>query len=446
MEIELKNIGLLRHANVQINGLTIIAGENDTGKSTVGKTIFAIIKAFTRYSEDFAQDNKKNIFKKLDNVYFRLRRSSVLYNELREEFYPPKVFKELEYFLNIGDFEGLDLFLNKKIELVNSLEINERVKHDLVDRIINIRSAINYSSEQSDYIRNALNLALLSEFGSQISNKFSSEISTISCKENNNSILNVSLSQDKVINIDYIDELFYKEATYIESPLVLQMYDAISKSNAFFDDEEILSNTPSNIGVSRPRIVFHMKDLIAKMENAQYYKSYNADGDSVLSNKVSSIINGDVSFIKEQKDFVFFKNINSKQVPIKSNNLATGIKSFGILQLLLKAGLIHEQSLIIIDEPEIHLHPKWQVEYCRIIVELVKKDVSVIVTTHSPYVLQALKVFSEHAGLEDKTNYYLAEKELNTHTQCSSITDISNNLNKAFKILSEPLKNLVWES
>ncbi len=40
MKIELENIGALKKANVKIDGLTVIAGENDTGKSTLGKALY----------------------------------------------------------------------------------------------------------------------------------------------------------------------------------------------------------------------------------------------------------------------------------------------------------------------------------------------------------------------------------------------------------------------
>ena len=45
MELQLKNIGMIKEATVKIDGLTVIAGENDTGKSTVGKMFFALIKS-----------------------------------------------------------------------------------------------------------------------------------------------------------------------------------------------------------------------------------------------------------------------------------------------------------------------------------------------------------------------------------------------------------------
>ncbi|HIC78966.1 MAG TPA: ABC transporter ATP-binding protein, partial [Sulfurovum sp.] len=44
MELQLKNIGMIKEANVKLDGLTVIAGENDTGKSTVGKALYSILK------------------------------------------------------------------------------------------------------------------------------------------------------------------------------------------------------------------------------------------------------------------------------------------------------------------------------------------------------------------------------------------------------------------
>ena len=44
MNLELKNIGIVKKATMDIDGLTVIAGENDSGKSTVGKVLYCLIK------------------------------------------------------------------------------------------------------------------------------------------------------------------------------------------------------------------------------------------------------------------------------------------------------------------------------------------------------------------------------------------------------------------
>jgi predicted ATPase len=54
--LTIKNIGMIKQAKIALNGLTVIAGENDTGKSTVGKLMFAIVKALNRFEQDLNED------------------------------------------------------------------------------------------------------------------------------------------------------------------------------------------------------------------------------------------------------------------------------------------------------------------------------------------------------------------------------------------------------
>ena len=42
MKIKIENIGFVKIADVEINGITVIAGENNTGKSTIGKSLYSI--------------------------------------------------------------------------------------------------------------------------------------------------------------------------------------------------------------------------------------------------------------------------------------------------------------------------------------------------------------------------------------------------------------------
>ena len=45
MKISIQDVGPLSSAEVEINGITVITGENNTGKSIVGKSLFAILNA-----------------------------------------------------------------------------------------------------------------------------------------------------------------------------------------------------------------------------------------------------------------------------------------------------------------------------------------------------------------------------------------------------------------
>lgn len=51
MKIILNNIGKIHHAALDLNGITAIAGENNTGKSTVGKALFTIFNSLYHLSQ-----------------------------------------------------------------------------------------------------------------------------------------------------------------------------------------------------------------------------------------------------------------------------------------------------------------------------------------------------------------------------------------------------------
>lgn len=40
MRLEIRNIGKVRHADIAIDGITVIAAANNTGKSTLGKALY----------------------------------------------------------------------------------------------------------------------------------------------------------------------------------------------------------------------------------------------------------------------------------------------------------------------------------------------------------------------------------------------------------------------
>lgn len=80
---------------------------------------------------------------------------------------------------------------------------------------------------------------------------------------------------------------------------------------------------------------------------------------------------------------------------LSAENISTGLKTFIILKRLLYTGYLEENGLLILDEPEVHLHPQWQILFAEIIVLLQKEfGMHILLTTHSPYFLRAIEVYS----------------------------------------------------
>lgn len=440
MKLKIENIGMIRHADIKLDGLTIIAGENDTGKSTVGKLIFSLIKAFNRYEQDLKESKSDRVFALIEKNYFQLRKDYDFKEniEIREAFQPRLFLHELKKNQDdpIALIDDKIIFL-KKIDAFISIENLESIKKIYLE-----------NENKELIIKRALTKAFISEFYFELTPKNTDLVSTIKLLEGTNNIFELSIKGNKIESLILSDDLSINDVTLIETPIFLQMYELIRSASNLF---EITKDKRERfLFMNRPTVALHVKDLISKLENAQYFSDLqglqldvfdlheNRLSDDLLNNISATIKSSGFTFEKEEKDFYFNKNENTK---IKSINTATGLKSFGIIQLLIQADILNERSLLIIDEPEIHLHPKWQVEYAKLIVTLVKNDIPVLLTSHSPEMIQALSVFSEKLGVKDRTSYYLAE----TDGMFSDINDVTDDINKIFIKLAEPLHNLVWE-
>lgn len=79
MKLGLSNINKIRQADIKLNGLTVIAGTNDSGKSTIGKILFSIIKALDN-CKDSSRLIDDTIGKKLRLLYTNLRQFDDLYH------------------------------------------------------------------------------------------------------------------------------------------------------------------------------------------------------------------------------------------------------------------------------------------------------------------------------------------------------------------------------
>ncbi len=139
--------------------------------------------------------------------------------------------------------------------------------------------------------------------------------------------------------------------------------------------------------------------------------------DLALLDEVRSVMDGS---IKEDEDELVDKlhYISADgviDIPIK--DMATGLKTFAYLYRFIENGYITTETVLIIDEPEVHLHPKWVVEYARILVHLHKQvGVKILLASHDPDMVAALQSIGEKEELGEKLNFYIAKRnEENKH-------------------------------
>ena len=133
-----------------------------------------------------------------------------------------------------------------------------------------------------------------------------------------------------------------------------------------------------------------------------------AAGDEITA-EFARLFSGDVVLGKDQVGNPQWRytRVDGKSFPL--DMCASGFKSFSILSTLYKYNYLDRNTLLIIDEPEAHLHPAWIVEYAALLVRLVKKcGVRILVASHNPDMVNALKTFAMAIGISDKTSFYQA--------------------------------------
>ena len=127
---------------------------------------------------------------------------------------------------------------------------------------------------------------------------------------------------------------------------------------------------------------------------------------------------------------------------IDIKNLAAGSKMFAIIKKLIENAFVQEETLLILDEPESHLHPEWQNKFAEIIVLLIKyMRPHVLLTTHSPNFLMALELYSKKYGIWDENvNLYCTEHAEDNYMV--RYVDVKSSIEKAYAKLANPLFEL----
>ena len=418
MKLILDNIGMLQHAEITLHKLCVIAGENDNGKSTVGKIVFCLVKAINRYREDLQESKEFWVEEKKEEIYFRLR------DALRPT--GPEVLDVLR---------GLRMSSRQRLTAEEQLAaIDESIQRVLAfadfspeekQEVLALRDDIQATLDQPENIKQsiekALNKVFVSEFDASLLLQGATQ-GRIQLMENDLTLMDIVVTNGDVRLADEVEPMALKDATFIDSPLILNNHDVLARSQTLLDMDQRRS---SRLG--QPYTTLHTKDLFDKLRTPVLPFDLFGKDKADLAHEIQNIIDGEIAYDRNDRDFVFRRR--GASVSIK--NTASGIKVFGLLQILVTNEFVAKNTVLIFDEPENHLHPKWQLKLAQLLLKLVENGVYVLVSSHSPYLIEALKRGVDRAGLADQARFALAQN------QC--ITD-ADRLSDIFSVLAEPFE------
>ena len=401
---KLEHYHAIESADIVIDGITVLAGENGCGKSTLSRWLYYLVNGSRRYEEYVYKSYIRRVYRMLrrldmPNREMRLNMSEKempnrfyiqsLYKTGIDEKYDEEDFHKLTYYYKKvvrGFTENLEVYLNKDISenrqkrILNYLGIDDEglTKQEVVYRIRDKYDSFLESTIEE--LNSELETRPISRLIKTISKDYEQEEDTPK---------NIQLYEDNVGLIDgnIISELYnLKKAIYIDTPLALfHEYD----DNLFWKElNDMVLDYNSDLSLSE-------KKLLSRIKNILHGEARFVESDSLF----------------EEEGELRYHSVDHN-VDININKTATGFKTFIYLQRLLENGYLNQESLLLIDEPEVHLHPQWIVEYARLLVLLNKElGLKIMLATHNPDMVAALRSIAEYENVLSNTHFYISERD-----------------------------------
>lgn len=435
MKVTMNNVGKIFKAEIMVSGLTVIAAPNNTGKSTIGKALFAAFDAFANFQNNVCDDKANSIGRILRQKYPSLQKDRLVRGSLRISTY----FRRVE--------SAGAVLARYLVQMCNKRFVSEQ---DLVDALyqaitnfddasyVNETSCRYYYDNKDEFVEvfNMVASDLVQD--SEESKKTRMEILNY---------LNVDINVLSAQLIDrYFDDFFKGQfaSEFIDSPnqssLILENHSGDIIRKFSFIDGKCVEASPAEDEHRRvfilddpriPELFGH--DFFSARSDARYVRRLlevvadqrsqveenpvsglteavsNSEAVQQIVDMLDSSFSGCIGF--NEKDFPVLSTDAPVREPIRLSNTSMGVKAYTALRYLLENAIVHDGDILVLDEPEIHLHPEWQVAYAHALVLAAKLlGIRLVITTHSPFFLKALVAYSGTEGIEDATHYYTAEE------------------------------------
>lgn len=413
MKLYMENIGKLANTEITIDGITVIAGKNGTGKSTVSKSLYSIFTGFYDYKEKIIELRNYLIMREI-----RKQTSSFFLMQINQE--------KLNLFFHTL-YQNRSNFIDNKSKLNNDIinfiaenvpeeyldfdeanSFGSNMNDEMLDGIISVLFI-----EERDLLEHILDGTFEAEFNGQIKKISNEDMDAEVSIEIKNKLTSVEIDGDGNFTISN-PVLLTKKIVYIDDPYIL---DSLQEHNIF--------------RIPRYEFFNHTDDLINLLDMSSPESILADEGLDIINEHLKKI--GQVNIVKERNRYLY--NFVNSEENINIKNASTGLKSFLIIKLLIEKGALQKNGTIILDEPETHLHPDWQLILAELIVLLNKYlGMHILINSHSPYFIRAIEVYSNKHNIDDDLRFYLAYND--KKSGLSEIKEVTNSVEEIYSALS----------
>lgn len=388
MQFTLENIGKIRSAKITIDGFTVLAGENCTGKSTIGKALFAIYNSFSHQDEKIRNYRREAITNRL---WFPRHKASDI-SDIEERILSQK-----------------QITAEELRELLPDVETSLRpLDLDAIAERLNQVIAVTDDELRAVLLRTTLN----AEFENQLLNVFTELPGSMRLQVGKHT---VQVSCPFAAKIEYSGAIpqTLDDALYIDD----------------IPEPSIHCSLPAGHKDSLWRALYNRCETNIVDEAIQEGVS------DQISELLTSVCDGRLVRTAPHR---FVYQTRGKEIAFV--NVSSGLRMFVALKTLIQKGALKRGGLLIMDEPEVHLHPKWQIIFAEILVLLQRAlNLRILLSTHSHYFISALKTYAQYHRIENPYRFYLLDGNEEGTVDAVDVTDDTEPI---YKKLVAPLQTL----
>lgn len=411
MKVKLKNVGMLDEAEFEVGNITLICGENNTGKTYATYSLYGYLdfmrivreNFFVRkrklYDENLSNDTKDTQELKLTYIDIKNKLEDHIKN--KTQLYSHRILVKVLAGKN-EDFANAEFDVDIQISLENvkqaikqyleKLNLNNRAKakHIVYDDGIGFSNLNKLEFEEylEIFFDNLLNYIFMKNF-------------ILSVERTGASIFQGDLDFIKLAKLEAMQKMLKEED--------IDLFEFHKK----IEEKKKLYPKPV-----RDNIDF-IRDIPQKSKYESMFKKDKDKYKNILD-LLGKVVGGKY---KATEYGILYQPKGSK----KYFNIEVASSSARSL-LMLYFYILHvaqKGDILMIDEPELNLHPKNQILLARLLVLLANAGIKIFITTHSDYVVRELNnciILNNFTNEKIKENfkeyddsYKLSKKDVNAY-------------------------------
>lgn len=412
MKIKLKNLGALRQAEFELGEMTIICGANNTGKTYATYALYGFLDYWHRGFSIFVGPEIVNSLFSVGTVTIGLENyvansekdlleASGKYTQILSKVFASRedFFKESSFVVQLpgrsirGDRNFEKVFGSPEMGI---LKINWKSESELEASLL-IDKSKDTAMPRKDVISAVLSDAIKEAVYSQEFPK-----AFIASAERTGAAI------------------FRKELDFARNRLI----DLLKDRTATKQQISLFSQYTADYALPVKRNV----DFMRSLESIAKKDSFISKDHPELRDDFGDILGGEYRIVRDE---LYFTPKTNRRLRLTMDESSSSVRSLLDIGFYLRH-VAEPNDLLMVDEPELNLHPENQRRMARLFARLVNCGIKVFMTTHSDYIVKELntlimlnnkipphqKIMEEYHYREDeliganKIRVYIAEKSL----------------------------------